>query len=150
MKNNVIKEKSFAFAVRVVNLYEYLTEEKKEFVLSKQCRKCVLINYQKLAQLTGFATYDAFQKAHKELVSESLANDNNSRQTKWTESIAVGNKGFIETIKEQLGILASGRKVLETNDGFQLREEVGTYIANSDIKNDDIAPQNTYFWSINP
>ncbi len=38
MKNmeNIIKDKSFAFAVRVVNLYKYLTEEKKEFVLSKQ------------------------------------------------------------------------------------------------------------------
>jgi putative transposase len=79
-----------------------------------------------------------------------LANDNNSRQTKWTESIAVGNKSFIETIKERLGILASGRKILETNDGFELREDVEGYIANSDIKNDDIAPENTYFGSINP
>jgi len=33
---NVVKEKSFAFAVRVVNLYKYLRAEKKEFVLSKQ------------------------------------------------------------------------------------------------------------------
>ena len=33
---NIVKDKSFAFAVRVVNLYKYLTEEKKEFVLSKQ------------------------------------------------------------------------------------------------------------------
>lgn len=33
---NIVKEKSFAFAVRVVNLYKYLTAEKKEFVLSKQ------------------------------------------------------------------------------------------------------------------
>ena len=33
---NIIKGKSFAFAVRVVNLYKYLTAEKKEFVLSKQ------------------------------------------------------------------------------------------------------------------
>ena len=36
MKNNVIVEKSFDFAVRIVNLYRYLYEEKKEFVLSKQ------------------------------------------------------------------------------------------------------------------
>jgi four helix bundle protein len=36
MKNNIIQEKSFAFAVRIVNLYKYLCEEKKEFVLSKQ------------------------------------------------------------------------------------------------------------------
>ena len=36
MKENVLLEKSFAFAVRVVKAYKYLAEEKKEFVLSKQ------------------------------------------------------------------------------------------------------------------
>jgi len=34
--DNIIREKSFAFAIRIVNLYRYLCEEKKEFVLSKQ------------------------------------------------------------------------------------------------------------------
>ncbi|MBN1634617.1 MAG: four helix bundle protein [Ignavibacteria bacterium] len=34
--SNVIVEKSFKFAVRIVNLYKYLNEKKKEFVLSKQ------------------------------------------------------------------------------------------------------------------
>ena len=33
---NIIEEKSFAFAVRIVNLYKHLDELKKEFVLSKQ------------------------------------------------------------------------------------------------------------------
>jgi four helix bundle protein len=33
---NVIKEKSFAFAVRVVKSYKFLSTEKKEFVMSKQ------------------------------------------------------------------------------------------------------------------
>jgi len=37
--NNVIQAKSFDFAVRVVNLYRHLTEQKKEFVLSKQLLK---------------------------------------------------------------------------------------------------------------
>lgn len=36
MKDNPVKTKSFAFAVRIVNLYKYLIENKKEFVLSKQ------------------------------------------------------------------------------------------------------------------
>ena len=35
-KNNVIKEKSFAFAVRVVKLCRLLGDERKEWVLSKQ------------------------------------------------------------------------------------------------------------------
>lgn len=32
MKENVVKDKSFAFAIRIVKLYKYLVEEKKEFV----------------------------------------------------------------------------------------------------------------------
>lgn len=35
-RENVVKNKSFAFAVRIVKLYQYLCEQKKEFVLSKQ------------------------------------------------------------------------------------------------------------------
>ena len=36
MRENIVKNKSFAFAVRVVRLYQFLCEQKKEFVLSKQ------------------------------------------------------------------------------------------------------------------
>ncbi|MCY1438704.1 four helix bundle protein [compost metagenome] len=36
MKSNVIKSKSFDFAIRIVKLYQYLNNEKKEFILSKQ------------------------------------------------------------------------------------------------------------------
>ena len=36
MNENVIKTKTFAFAIRIVKLYQYLCNEKKEFTLSKQ------------------------------------------------------------------------------------------------------------------
>lgn len=36
MKENVLREKSFSFSIRIVKLYKYLCDEKKEFVLSKQ------------------------------------------------------------------------------------------------------------------
>ena len=35
-KENPLKEKSYAFALRIVKLYKHLAYEKKEFVLSKQ------------------------------------------------------------------------------------------------------------------
>ncbi|GAA5220579.1 four helix bundle protein [Membranihabitans marinus] len=35
-KGNIIQEKSFSFAIKIVNLYKYLISEKREFVLSKQ------------------------------------------------------------------------------------------------------------------
>jgi four helix bundle protein len=36
MKENIIKNKSFDFALRIVKLYQFLVTDKKEFVLSKQ------------------------------------------------------------------------------------------------------------------
>ena len=36
MKESIVQQKSFAFAVRIVNLCRYLMDEKKEFALSKQ------------------------------------------------------------------------------------------------------------------
>jgi len=36
MKENIILDKSFNFAVRVVKLYKHLKDDKKEYILSKQ------------------------------------------------------------------------------------------------------------------
>ena len=36
MAENIIKNKSFNFALRIVKLYQFLCSDKKEFVLSKQ------------------------------------------------------------------------------------------------------------------
>ena len=35
-KDNIVRVKSFAFAIKIVNTYKYLIDNKKEFVLSKQ------------------------------------------------------------------------------------------------------------------
>ena len=39
MKENIVLEKSYAFAVRVVKLHQYLKKNKKEYIISNQlCR----------------------------------------------------------------------------------------------------------------
>jgi four helix bundle protein len=40
MNNGPLVEKSYAFAVRVVNAYKYLVKEHNEYVLSKQLLRC--------------------------------------------------------------------------------------------------------------
>jgi len=35
-KQNPLSEKSFAFALKIVNIYKLLTKEKREYILSKQ------------------------------------------------------------------------------------------------------------------
>ena len=36
MKKNVIRDKSFAFALRIIKMYQFLCDNKREFILSKQ------------------------------------------------------------------------------------------------------------------
>ncbi len=113
-------------------------------------RKCVLIAYQKLAELSGFDSYNRFRDFHKEWVEEILKDGAGSRQSEWTESIAVGSESFIEEIKEKLNVRAKGRKAVSAGTGFQLREPVIRYNTVLGIKKEDIGHENTYFWNVNP
>ena len=39
-QKNVLKEKSYAFALRIIKAYKYLVKEQGEYVLSKQLLRC--------------------------------------------------------------------------------------------------------------
>lgn len=39
-ESSIIQEKSFALAIRIVNVYKYLAFDKKEHVISKQLLRC--------------------------------------------------------------------------------------------------------------
>jgi hypothetical protein len=55
-EGNVVVEKSFAFAIRIVNCYKYLVEEKKEHVLSPlfSGRDMTMDNGQWTKEIKGF------------------------------------------------------------------------------------------------
>jgi four helix bundle protein len=40
MKENVIQQKSYAFALRILKLHKYLIKENKDYLVSKQIFKC--------------------------------------------------------------------------------------------------------------
>ena len=40
MKESILRDKSKVFAIRIIKLYKFLLEEKKEFVISKQILRC--------------------------------------------------------------------------------------------------------------
>ena len=105
----------------------------------------IIINSEVFASQAGFRDVSIFQKAHAKLVNESLSSENIRREA-WTGSIAVGRKRFVESVKTKLRINAHGRKIVETNDDFYLKEEDTGYTAVFDTKKGDIVPGNTYFW----
>jgi putative transposase len=87
-------------------------------------RKCILIDYKKLAGLSGCDSYATFQSLHRNLINNAIENDKNKREARWSQSIAVGEKQFVTEIKKRLASKALGRKAQPLDDGFQLREDI--------------------------
>ena len=101
-------------------------------------RKCVLISYEQLMKLAGYTDYEYFRKAHRRWVEAELEKFDGSRQSHWTESIAVGSKEFIEMIKQQLSLRVRGRRMRPLNKGMELRETTVSYNALFGLENDAI------------
>lgn len=110
-------------------------------------RKSVLINYEKLTVLLGFNTYDDVKRYHERWVETFLEDGKNIRDDKWTKSIAVGSKSFVEEIKSVMGAKATGRKSTEAGESYQLREPATAYIGLLGDKKSHIGPENTYLWT---
>ena len=62
------------------------------------------------------------QESCRKRVEGILTTRNQSRDSKWTESIAVGSKVFIKATIERLGIKAKGRKIVGSKKSYELRE----------------------------
>jgi putative transposase len=110
-------------------------------------RKNILIDYDKLSYLAGYDTFKNFQTAHKKWVENSLATFNDKRESKWSESIAVGSNDFANRILSQLGSRAKGRKVLEDEKSFEVCEKVESYNTLFDVEKCNIGPKNTLAWN---
>lgn len=86
-----------------------------------------IIDFDRLMDLLGFEGYDDLKDAHYNWAASEVASERCDKDDKWTQSIAVGSKTFIEDIKEVLGIKAKGRKIVSGDDTFELREEQTPY-----------------------
>jgi len=94
--------------------------------IQKPRKKNVLIDYEKFMELLGTDNDEQARQDHQGWAAELLGNAH-GRDDKWTRSIAIGSKGFVEMVKSKLGILAKGRKATETDAGYQLREPANSY-----------------------
>ena len=99
-------------------------------------------------ELVGVENYDQVKQYHKGWVEEYLGDGNNRHDKKWTKSIAVGSKSFVERIKTLLGAVTRGRKVREASEAYQFREPLALYDSHFGIKNYYIEPESSYYWNV--
>ena len=112
-------------------------------------RKNILIDYEMLQELIGSVSYDQLKSSHRGWVEEYLQTGVKRRQEEWTEGIAVGSRPFIENVKEVLGYRAKGRDIMESSEGYHLREGATPYKALFGAEKDNIGPENSYLWDVN-
>lgn len=98
-------------------------------------RKNVIIAYEKLRQLAGYKDYGTFASSYQKWVDHAIGSVDNTRDSRWTESIAVGSHPFVKRVKSVMGAMAKGRTIQDCQDGFELREETAAYNAVFVIKN---------------
>lgn len=102
-----------------------------------------LIDRKRLMTLFGIDDSDRLSEVYKGWVEEVLGRDKNSREAKWTQSIAVGDKYFVEQVKDKLGFKAIGRKVTATGNDFELKENVSPYRVNFIGEMSTLRPKNS-------
>ncbi|MFQ6070949.1 MAG: transposase [Candidatus Aminicenantales bacterium] len=94
--------------------------------ISGSRKRYTLIDHHKLIEIMG-GDGQNFKEIYDELLEEYLRAKNIKRESRWTESVAVGSKDFVEKIHKKLGIKVKGRKIINNEDSFELRETRNSY-----------------------
>jgi len=96
--------------------------------------------------LLNFNGTDDLRDSYRGWVKKALQEEVSQHEGKWTESIAMESRLFVEMTKERLGIEAKGRRVTAQNSSYELREPAAPYRDVFGVKNGLLRFQNAYFW----
>jgi len=85
-------------------------------------KRFAIIDYSALLKILNIESMDRLQQVQQEWIEDAIEINNNQRDGKWTEALAIGNEDFLENIRQQLGIKAKSRRIKKNNEGFELSE----------------------------
>lgn len=82
------------------------------------------------------------QFKYRHWIEVALAGKLSARDDKWSQSIAVGSKQYVERVKENLGIKAVTRRIIEDDNGFSIKEGCCSYNDGLDHKKGRLSSNN--------
>jgi putative transposase len=89
-----------------------------------------VIDLAELANTFSCKNISDFQQRHRQWVGDALSVEKHLRDARWSESLAIGSEGYIESIKAQLAIRSQYRHKKYERDAFVLKEEPKAYAVN--------------------
>lgn len=118
MKPNIIEEKSYQFAIKIVNLYKKLSKEPKEYVMGRQILKCGTSIGANVAEALGSISKREFvmkiqisyKEAHETKYWLRILHDTNHIDSEMFKSLFADIE---EIIRILLAILKSSKKSLK-------------------------------------
>ncbi len=107
-----------------------------------------IIDRNRTAELLGLNSVEELAEQQRDWVETAMKGDGNVRDSKWTESIAVGDLTFIKDTMALLGAKAMYREITKEDGISVLREPRIPYRSSFDPKTGPLSPENSYFWDI--
>ncbi|MBN1223755.1 MAG: transposase, partial [Candidatus Aminicenantes bacterium] len=95
-----------------------------------------LIDRSALIDLLNLEDLENLRHTYKKWIDDAVEKSAFKRESRWTESVAVGSREFVERITDKLGPRLRRRGVLERNGIFELHEYKDSYSYNFNVKND--------------
>jgi putative transposase len=105
-----------------------------------------LIDRDRLLRDLSKSSYESLREDLRKCVTDALRAERVAREALWTQSIAVGSRGFVEKIRKRLEVRANGRRIRQEGDHFHLREPQVPYMVVSGLRKETLRPDNAYLW----
>ena len=112
-------------------------------------QRYTLIDFKSLMHLLQIRDYEELKELCESRVENAVSVMDKLRDSKWTESIAVGSEIFIRTTKYLLGIEEKGGNNINSGKGFESEKPPESYNINFIPENDALRLNNTYYWKGN-
>ena len=105
------------------------------------------INTAALLLIAGFSDLDHFRREYRKLLNTELTQAiQPTRDSAWSECLAVGSQQYVEQLKNDLGSRATACSINKIDKAHLIQETPLAYSANFPIENAPLKENNTYIW----
>ncbi len=104
-----------------------------------------LVDWEELLRLLNMPDIETLRRARRTWIENAIRTKPMERDPRWTESLAVGSKEFVEETVRRMGGKAIGRVIVETDLGYALQEARSPYGAILGGGNGQISPKKGAF-----
>jgi putative transposase len=105
-------------------------EESGYFEIENPKERYSLLDYVPLLKILNLQSIKQLQKLQQDFIKNALESNLLKREGIWTETIAVGDKDFVNKVRQELNFRAFSRKITQTEEGYVLSENEFPYKKN--------------------